>query len=49
MECPECFVGELEEFEDFIECPECGAQFEPGVEDEDDLVLIEGPDYDEAS
>lgn len=49
MECPECFIGELEELEDCLECPECGAQFEPGAEDEEDLELIEGPDYDEAS
>lgn len=44
MNCPECWVGELEEYEDYIECPECGAQFELGAEDEEDLEPIEDSD-----
>lgn len=47
MTCPECFMGELIEYEEVLQCGECGAQFEPGVEDEEDLEPIEDPDCDE--
>lgn len=40
MECPECFLAELEETDSCLLCPECGSMFDQDS-DEDDPQLLE--------
>lgn len=44
--CTECGSTELTEFDDFIECTDCGSQFELESED-DDVIPYEGDVVDE--
>ena len=43
MFCPECSSAELEEYDDFYECPECGAQFDIDSDEDEIIPLDEEP------
>jgi hypothetical protein len=44
MQCIECLDGELQDVGDYLECEDCGAQFELITDEEDELELYEDED-----